>query len=68
MIMGTQESIERIDPRGEIYTCPGCGYTDGFHVSFNLAGDRPEGELYLICPSCHRRYTVGWMVRFETGG
>jgi uncharacterized C2H2 Zn-finger protein len=65
MEMGTGEEISRIQPEGEIFACPACGYTDGFHVSFCLSEPASGGEIYLICPSCHRRFRIGWKVQME---
>lgn len=40
--------------------CPACGYSKGFHVSFQ---SEPSGNrIILICPSCAARYDVGWLV------
>jgi hypothetical protein len=63
MAMGSSEEITSIEPRGEIFACPTCGYNDGFHVSFNMSETAPEAEIYLICPSCHRRFRIGWKAR-----
>ena len=63
--MGARESIGRISPEGEIYRCPACGYTDGFHVSFNVAGTEGKAEIFLICPNCHSRFRLGWQVNLS---
>lgn len=68
MEMGSREAVGRIEPEGEIYTCPACGYTDGFHVSFRVTGGVTQAEVYLICPSCHQRYRIGWRVQLEGVG
>jgi len=62
MEMGTDKDIATISPEGEIYTCPACGYTDGFHVSFKIIPDTDKAEIYLICPNCHKRFRLGWQV------
>ena len=62
MGMGAGNKVGTIKPEGEIYTCPECGYTDGFHVSFKTASDNGKAEVYLICPSCHSRFQLGWQV------
>jgi len=62
MEMGSSQEIEVLEARGEIYACPSCGYTDGFHVSFRWNEGASEGEVYLICPSCHRRFRMGWQI------
>ena len=36
MAMGSKKEIERIEPQGELYRCPSCDYSDGFHVSFKM--------------------------------
>jgi hypothetical protein len=66
MEMGSQHSIEKIKPQGEIYTCPSCKYTDGFHVSFKVSeGISKNAEIILICPNCHQRFNIGWNVIIE---
>lgn len=60
MKMGSDKAIETLKPQGEVYTCPSCNYRDGFHVSFRWEGDTSAGEIYLICPSCHSRFRIGW--------
>ncbi len=62
MPMGAKEAIEWIKPAEELYTCPGCGYTDGFHVSFQQDAASGQWEIVLICPQCHRRYRMGWKI------
>lgn len=62
MEMGSSKEIGVLAPKGEIYACPSCGYTDGFHVSFRWNEGASEGEVYLICPSCHRRFRMGWQI------
>ena len=61
MKMGSKENIEAIKPEGEIYHCPYCSYTDGFHVSFKMNKEQ-TGEIILICPNCHRRFLIGFKV------
>lgn len=65
MKMGSNRDIESIEKKGEIYICPNCGYTDGFHISFDLASDNHAAEIILICPSCHRRFRVGFEVTLK---
>jgi len=60
MEMGSTVKAEEIKPEGEIYACPSCGYSDGFHVSFKIAGNTRKADIYLICPNCHRRFRIGW--------
>jgi DNA-directed RNA polymerase subunit M/transcription elongation factor TFIIS len=62
MEMGTRNKVGTIKPEGEIYTCPTCGYTDGFHVSFNVIKTDRRAEIFLICPNCHNRFKLGWHV------
>jgi len=40
--------------------CPACGYTRGFHVSFQT--DERGHRIVLICPSCVAKFDVGWVV------
>ncbi|BCS97766.1 hypothetical protein DSLASN_33980 [Desulfoluna limicola] len=44
----------------EFSRCPGCGYEDGFHVSFAAQEDL-RAEVILICPRCSKRYRAGWV-------
>jgi predicted RNA-binding Zn-ribbon protein involved in translation (DUF1610 family) len=67
MEMGSVEKPGTIKPEGEIYVCPACGYTDGFHVSFKVAGATQKADIYLICPNCHKRFTLGWQVDLAQG-
>lgn len=62
MEMGAGDKVRQIKPEGEIYTCPTCGYTDGFHVSFKVAESNSKAEVFLICPNCHNRFRLGWQV------
>jgi hypothetical protein len=62
MKMGSKKKVEKIATRGEIYQCPSCGYPDGFHVSFRLNQTGAKGEVFLICPGCHSRFRLGWMI------
>ena len=64
--MGASEKAAVLEPAGEIHTCPACGYTDGFHVSFKFAGDSGKAEIYLICPNCHKRFRLDWQVDLST--
>jgi len=45
----------------ELYICPQCGYKDGFHNSFVRQSDK-ICKIILICPSCHARFDVNWVV------
>lgn len=60
MEMGSKVKVGKIRPEGEIYTCPSCGYNDGFHVSFNVDGRSRKADIYLICPNCHSRFRISW--------
>lgn len=60
MEMGSRNKVETIAPAGEIYTCPRCDYTDGFHVSFKTIGNTGKADIYLICPNCHSRFRINW--------
>ena len=62
MEMGSEKAAGRIEPQGEVYQCPSCRYSDGFHVSFRMSQGGPKAEVYLICPSCHNRFRLGWEV------
>jgi ssDNA-binding Zn-finger/Zn-ribbon topoisomerase 1 len=60
MEMGSRGKVDKIQPEGEIYTCPNCSYTDGFHVSFKVEGNTRKADIYLICPQCHSRFSISW--------
>jgi hypothetical protein len=62
MEMGPRKEIERIEPQEELYRCPSCDYSDGFHVSFKVGKMDKKAEVYLICPNCHGRFRMGWKV------
>ncbi len=64
MEMGSKSEIASIKPEGEIYRCPACGYTDGWHVSFKVGVSGRDAEIILICPNCHNRFQIGWQVSF----
>jgi predicted RNA-binding Zn-ribbon protein involved in translation (DUF1610 family) len=66
MIMG-KDRIDTIEPAGEIYTCPSCGYTDGFHISFRVQDNSKDADIFLICPNCHSRFELGWQVSLKSG-
>lgn len=65
MEMGSGNRVGKIEPEGEIYVCPSCSYTDGFHVSFKVKSATTVADIYLICPNCHSRFTVNWQVNLE---
>ena len=66
MVMGAKDRIGSIEPLGEIYTCPACGYTDGFHVSFKVQENNEDADIILICPNCHSRFELGWQVSLKS--
>jgi transcription elongation factor Elf1 len=53
-----KKDIQKLKLEGTVDTCPVCGYTDGFHVSFQIKDD--EKNIILICPSCHSHFDPGW--------
>jgi ssDNA-binding Zn-finger/Zn-ribbon topoisomerase 1 len=63
--MDAKEPIEHIKPEDELSTCPACGYTDGFHVSFKKAAGPAGWEIILICPQCHRKYAAAWRIQLD---
>ncbi len=63
MELNADPPIQAIKAEGEISTCPTCGYRDGFHVSFQIAANRSDGHIILICPDCHHRFQLGWQVK-----
>ncbi|UCF87470.1 MAG: hypothetical protein JSV71_01800 [Nitrospiraceae bacterium] len=44
----------------EFKVCPSCGYKDGFHSMFRKEKD--VTRWFLICPSCHNVYDIGFTV------
>ena len=62
MEMGSKKEGVPIERQGELYQCPSCGYTDGFHVSFRWNPKEDRAEVYLICPNCHGRFRMGWKI------
>jgi len=52
---------EELKIEGRVDTCPACGYTDGFHISFDKVGS--TAKIILICPQCQARYDPDWAVR-----
>jgi hypothetical protein len=67
------KEITSLTIENELHTCPGCGYTLGFHTSFvstNTGRDDPvrstreAWRVILICPECGARYDVGWRISF----
>ena len=57
--MGSEKEIGTIGAQREIYQCPSCNYSEGFHISFELNQKSWEAELYLICPGCKSRFRMG---------
>ena len=53
-----EQNVKKITLQGTIDTCPTCGYTDGFHISFDVRIDRIN--IILICPECHARFDPNW--------
>ena len=49
-----KKEIQKISLNRSIDTCPNCGYTDGFHVSFKV--EKKTVNIILICPQCHARF------------
>jgi hypothetical protein len=62
MPKGAHKKAEWIKPVDDLCDCPGCGYTDGFHVSFQEDASTGQWEIVLICPQCHRTYRMGWKI------
>jgi len=58
-----EREIKKIGLRQTTDTCPVCGYTDGFHVSFKEHIDRMR--IILICPECHSKFDPTWEIKRE---
>lgn len=52
--------IKDLEIKGTVDTCPVCGYTDGFHVSFKV--ENGKTRIILICPDCHSRFNPDWKI------
>jgi len=65
MNQSADEQAMRIKARGTLSECPACGYKDGFHVSFYRSEKSVKSKVILICPSCHKRFDIGWCVHLE---
>ncbi|MGB3398565.1 MAG: hypothetical protein WBA34_00165 [Candidatus Deferrimicrobiaceae bacterium] len=50
-------SPENVRVEEALSSCPRCGYGSGFHVAFRRR-DRSL-NVFLICPSCSDRFSVG---------
>jgi hypothetical protein len=55
-----EKEIHKLIIKGITDTCPVCGYTDGFHVSFKDTLDKLK--IILICPECHARFDPAWEI------
>ncbi|WP_455391640.1 hypothetical protein [[Eubacterium] cellulosolvens] len=55
-----EKEIKKLAIRGITDTCPVCGYTDGFHVSFK--DEVHKLKIILICPECHVRFDPTWEI------
>lgn len=55
-----ETEIKKLVIKGSTDTCPSCGYTDGFHVSFQDHIDKLR--IILICPECHSRFNSSWEI------
>ncbi|MDY6863498.1 MAG: hypothetical protein SV062_11005 [Thermodesulfobacteriota bacterium] len=53
-----EKEIRKIDADKSVDTCPACGYSDGFHVSFKIYNE--TRNIILICPQCHERFDPDW--------
>jgi transcription elongation factor Elf1 len=60
-----KEFIQQIKLDHELHTCPDCGYTDGFHVSFKKVKSSKKWHVVLICPQCHARYQTEWKASLD---
>ncbi len=53
-----ERKVEPIEVADDLYACPACDYTDGFHVAFVREGEGDSLRLELICPSCSARFNL----------
>ncbi len=65
MNQSADEQAIKIETQGTLSECPACGYKDGFHVSFYRSGKSAKTKVIPICPSCHKRFDVGWNIHLE---
>ncbi len=59
-------NLQKLPIAGKVDTCPHCGYTDGFHVSFHQKSDIIR--IILICPNCHYHYDPSWNITQSNEG
>ncbi|MFQ5800140.1 MAG: hypothetical protein ACE5HH_00270 [Candidatus Hydrothermarchaeales archaeon] len=58
--MTMKKEIQKLRIEGTVDTCPVCGYTDGFHLSFAAGATK---KIILICPQCHSRFDPDWQLK-----
>ena len=56
----TISEIFQLPIKGTVYTYPHCGYSHGFHVSFDQQSDGIK--IILISPNCHYLYDPRWNI------
>jgi len=56
-----KKEVRKISLDKSIDTCPVCGYSDGFHVSFKRHNETIN--IILICPQCHERFDPNWEIK-----
>jgi len=57
-VTADQRKTEPIEVADDLYACPACGYTDGFHVAFVREEQGDSLRLELICPRCSARFNL----------
>jgi RNA polymerase subunit RPABC4/transcription elongation factor Spt4 len=62
--MTEEIKIQKIKIEEKTDTCPVCGYTDGFHVSFQKLTSKTK--IILICPDCHARFDPEWEITISS--
>jgi len=55
---------KQINVSDKFHICPVCGYNDGFHTSFKRESVA-EVRVILICPECHSRFDVNWLIKLQ---
>ena len=51
--------MDRVRVEGELSSCPKCGGGGGFHVGLRRPAPERRLDVFLLCPACRFRFTVG---------
>ena len=59
-MVSDEKKIQKLSIKGPTDTCPACGFSNGFRVSFTQHIDKVK--VILICPECQARIDVNWLI------